>query len=104
MAGLPDRSTGTEIASAPMAEIKKVGVLGAGLMGHAIAQVSATAGYDVVLREVDDERLGKGLGNIEKQLARILNISVASARRWRLLRQGSRCRRACRKRTEGGVG
>ncbi len=53
-----------------MAEIKKVGVLGAGLMGHAIAQVSATAGYDVVLREVDDDALGQGLGRIEKQLAR----------------------------------
>ncbi len=33
-------------------EIKKVGVLGAGLMGHGIAQVVAQAGYDVVLREV----------------------------------------------------
>jgi 3-hydroxybutyryl-CoA dehydrogenase len=53
-----------------MAEIKTVGVLGAGLMGHGIAQVAAQAGYDVVLREVDDERLGKGVGKIEKQLAR----------------------------------
>jgi 3-hydroxybutyryl-CoA dehydrogenase len=53
-----------------MAEIKAVGVLGAGLMGHGIAQVAAQAGYDVVLREVDDERLGKGVGKIEKQLAR----------------------------------
>jgi 3-hydroxybutyryl-CoA dehydrogenase len=53
-----------------MAEIGKVGVLGAGLMGHGIAQVAAQAGYDVVLREVDDERLGKGVGKIEKQLAR----------------------------------
>jgi 3-hydroxybutyryl-CoA dehydrogenase len=53
-----------------MAEIGKVGVLGAGLMGHGIAQVAAQAGYDVVLREVDDDRLGKGVGKIEKQLAR----------------------------------
>jgi 3-hydroxybutyryl-CoA dehydrogenase len=51
-------------------EISKVGVLGAGLMGHGIAQVSAQAGYDVVLREVDQERLKKGLGRIEKQLGR----------------------------------
>src|SRR5881227_3748416 len=51
-------------------EISKVGVLGAGLMGHGIAQVAAQAGYDVVLREVDQERLDKGLGRIEKQLAR----------------------------------
>ena len=53
-----------------MAEIKTVGVLGAGLMGHGIAQVAAQAGYDVVLREVDDDRLAKGVGKIEKQLAR----------------------------------
>jgi len=53
-----------------MAEIKTVGVLGAGLMGHGIAQVVAQAGYDVVLREVDDDRLGRGVGKIEKQLAR----------------------------------
>jgi 3-hydroxybutyryl-CoA dehydrogenase len=51
-------------------EIKKVGVLGAGLMGHGIAQVAAQAGYDVVLREVDDATLAKGVGKIEKQLAR----------------------------------
>ena len=51
-------------------EIKKVGVLGAGLMGHGIAQVAAQAGYDVVLREVSDERLSKGVGKIEKQLAK----------------------------------
>jgi 3-hydroxybutyryl-CoA dehydrogenase len=50
--------------------IEKVGVLGAGLMGHGIAQVAAQAGYEVVLREVDDATLQKGLGKIEKQLAR----------------------------------
>jgi 3-hydroxybutyryl-CoA dehydrogenase len=53
-----------------MAEIKKVGVLGAGLMGHGIAQVAAQAGYEIVLREVDDATLAKGIGKIEKQLAR----------------------------------
>lgn len=51
-------------------DIKKVGVLGAGLMGHGIAQVAAQAEYDVVLREVDDDRLAKGIGKIEKQLAK----------------------------------
>jgi 3-hydroxybutyryl-CoA dehydrogenase len=61
-----------------MAEIKKVGVLGAGLMGHGIAQVSATAGYDVVVREVDDETLQKGLGKIEKQLARAVEKGKSS--------------------------
>jgi len=50
--------------------IERVGVLGAGLMGHGIAQVAAEAGYQVVLREVDEATLAKGLGKIEKQLAR----------------------------------
>jgi 3-hydroxyacyl-CoA dehydrogenase len=53
-----------------MTEIKKVGVVGCGLMGHGIAQVAATAGYDVVVREVSDEMIAKGIGKIEKQLAR----------------------------------
>ena len=53
-----------------MAEIEKVGVLGCGLMGHGITQVAAAAGYDVVVREVDDATLAKGIGKIEKQLAR----------------------------------
>jgi 3-hydroxybutyryl-CoA dehydrogenase len=51
-------------------EIKQVGVLGCGLMGHGIAQVAAQGGYDVVVREVDQAKLDKGLGKIEKQLAR----------------------------------
>jgi 3-hydroxybutyryl-CoA dehydrogenase len=51
-------------------KIEKVGVLGAGLMGHGIAQVAAESGYAVVLREVDDATLQKGLGKIDKQLAR----------------------------------
>ena len=53
-----------------MAKIEKVGVCGAGQMGHGIAQVAAQAGYDVVLREVDADRLAKGVGAIDKQLAR----------------------------------
>ncbi len=61
-----------------MADIKKVGVLGAGLMGHGIAQVTATAGYDVVLREVDEETLAKGVGRIEKQLARAVEKGKSS--------------------------
>src|SRR2546423_6659037 len=59
------------------AEIKKVGVLGCGLMGHGITQVAAQAGYDVVVREVDDETLNKGVGKIEKQLARAVEKGKA---------------------------
>jgi 3-hydroxybutyryl-CoA dehydrogenase len=51
-------------------EIKKVGVAGLGLMGHGIAQVAAQAGYEVVAREVSDEKVAQGVGKIEKQLAR----------------------------------
>jgi 3-hydroxybutyryl-CoA dehydrogenase len=51
-------------------EIKQVGVLGCGLMGHGIAQVAAQAGYEVVVREIDRAPLDKGLAKIEKQLAR----------------------------------
>ena len=50
--------------------ISKVGVLGCGLMGHGISQICAQAGWDVVVREVDQEPLDKGMGKIEKQLAR----------------------------------
>jgi 3-hydroxybutyryl-CoA dehydrogenase len=61
-----------------MAKIEKVGVLGAGLMGHGIAQVAAQTGYDVVLREVDDASLAKGISKIEKQLARAVEKGKSS--------------------------
>ncbi|HEX3909847.1 MAG TPA: 3-hydroxyacyl-CoA dehydrogenase family protein [Solirubrobacteraceae bacterium] len=61
-----------------MAKIEKVGVLGAGLMGHGIAQVAAQSGYQVVLREVDESTLAKGIGKIEKQLARAVEKGKSS--------------------------
>ncbi len=61
-----------------MAEIGKLGVLGCGLMGHGIVQVAAEAGYDVVVREVDDATLAKGIGRIEKQLARAVERGKTS--------------------------
>jgi 3-hydroxybutyryl-CoA dehydrogenase len=51
-------------------DIERVGVVGGGLMGHGIAQVAAQAGYQVVLREVDQGKLDTAMGRIEKQLAR----------------------------------
>jgi 3-hydroxybutyryl-CoA dehydrogenase len=53
-----------------MAEIKRVGVLGCGLMGSGIAQICAAAGYDTVVREVNDEVVQKGIGGIGRQLGK----------------------------------
>ena len=51
-------------------DIKKVGVVGCGLMGSGIAQISAQAGLDVVVREVDDAACAKGQGKIDKFLGK----------------------------------
>jgi len=51
-------------------DIKKVGVLGCGLMGSGIAQVSATAGFDVTVLEVEQKYLDKGFAGIEKSLSK----------------------------------
>jgi len=51
-------------------EIKKVGVLGCGLMGSGIAQVAATAGYETVVREVSPDLIERGFAGVEKSLAR----------------------------------
>jgi len=52
--------------------IEKVGVVGCGLMGSGIAQVSAQAGFQTVVREVNAELVEKGLKTIEKNLARLV--------------------------------
>jgi len=48
--------------------IKKIGVIGAGQMGHGIALVAAKAGFDVILRDIKDEYVNKGLSKIESFL------------------------------------
>ncbi|MEO8189523.1 MAG: 3-hydroxybutyryl-CoA dehydrogenase [Acidobacteriota bacterium] len=50
--------------------IRKVGVLGAGLMGSGIAEVAAKSGYETVVREVSEELGRKGLSRIEGSLAK----------------------------------
>lgn len=52
--------------------IKKVGVLGCGLMGSGIAQVAAQAGYDVVVREVEQKFVDKGFAGIQKSLGKFV--------------------------------
>jgi len=51
-------------------EIKKVGVVGCGLMGSGIVEACARAGYTVVVREVNDDLLQKGLGRLKGSLAK----------------------------------
>src|SRR5437588_5796439 len=50
--------------------IQNISVLGAGTMGHGIAQVAAASGYDVLLKDVDEEALARGMGSIERNLAK----------------------------------
>jgi 3-hydroxybutyryl-CoA dehydrogenase len=57
-------------------EIKKVGVLGCGLMGSGIAQVAATAGFDVTVLDVEQKFLDKGFAGIEKSLAKFAERPV----------------------------
>ncbi|HEV2233732.1 MAG TPA: 3-hydroxybutyryl-CoA dehydrogenase [Terriglobia bacterium] len=52
-------------------EIRKVGVVGCGLMGSGIAQVAAMAGFSTVVRDVTEELLQKGRGIIEKSLGKL---------------------------------
>ncbi|MBA29322.1 3-hydroxybutyryl-CoA dehydrogenase [uncultured Hyphomonas sp.] len=53
-----------------MADLKTIGVIGAGQMGNGIAHVSALAGYDVILSDISDESLAKGMKAIERNMAR----------------------------------
>lgn len=54
-------------------EIKKVGVVGCGLMGSGIAQVSAVSGYSTVVREVSQDLIDKGLAKIEGFLSKAVD-------------------------------
>jgi 3-hydroxyacyl-CoA dehydrogenase len=49
-------------------DVKKVGIVGAGLMGSGIATCFVTAGYEVVVNEMKQEALDRGLGNIHKNI------------------------------------
>jgi len=51
-------------------EVKKIGVLGCGLMGSGIAQVAATAGFETIVLEVEQKFLDKGFAGIEKSLSK----------------------------------
>lgn len=59
-------------------DIKRLAVIGAGAMGSGIAQVAATAGFEVSLRDVTDERLRAAVSGIEKSLARLVKSGKLS--------------------------
>ncbi len=52
-------------------EINRVGVIGAGIMGSGIAQVAATAGYEVLLQDINADSLERGVATIKKSLDRM---------------------------------
>jgi 3-hydroxybutyryl-CoA dehydrogenase len=60
-------------------EIRKVGVVGCGLMGSGIAQVAAMSGFPTVVREVSQPLLDKGLAGIEKSLAKFVEKGTLAA-------------------------
>lgn len=60
-------------------EIKKVGVLGCGLMGSGIAQVAASAGFETIVREVSDDLIQRGFASIEKSLAKFAEKGTITA-------------------------
>lgn len=62
-----------------MAKIERVGVLGCGLMGSGIAEVSAKAGYTTIVREISKDEAAKGKASIEKSLERAVNKGKLSA-------------------------
>lgn len=53
-----------------MAELKTVGVIGAGQMGNGIAHVAALAGYDVIMTDISDDALARGVTTIEGNMHR----------------------------------
>jgi 3-hydroxybutyryl-CoA dehydrogenase len=61
-----EKSSATRAATA----VRRVAVLGAGTMGHGIAQAAAAAGYEVVLRDVEETFVEKGLRSIESNLSK----------------------------------
>jgi len=66
--------------------IKRVGVLGCGLMGAGIAQVSASAGFETVVREVSEDLIKKGFAGIEKSLAKFAEKGTITAQQQQEIR------------------
>ncbi|MEM1036245.1 MAG: 3-hydroxybutyryl-CoA dehydrogenase [Pseudomonadota bacterium] len=61
-----------------MTQLKTIGVVGAGQMGNGIAHVCALAGYDVILNDISQDALDKGMVAIEKNMTRQLSRDLIS--------------------------
>ncbi|PWT81876.1 MAG: 3-hydroxybutyryl-CoA dehydrogenase [Acidobacteria bacterium] len=68
-------------------QIRKVGVLGCGLMGSGIAQVAATAGFETVVKEVSNELIDKGFKGIEKSLTKFAEKGTITADQQKQIRE-----------------
>ena len=55
-----------------MSNIRKIAVLGSGVMGHGIAQISATAGYSVTLRDIEEAFLQKAMDKIKWSIGKLV--------------------------------
>jgi 3-hydroxybutyryl-CoA dehydrogenase len=60
-------------------DVETVGIVGAGTMGNGIAQVAATAGYDVVMRDIESEFVERGFDSIDSSLSRLVKKEQLSA-------------------------
>jgi 3-hydroxybutyryl-CoA dehydrogenase len=73
-----------------LSDVERVGIVGAGTMGSGIAQVAATTGYDVVMRDVESEYVDDGFESIDESLGRLvrkdrLTAEAADAARDRIV-------------------
>src|SRR3712207_9521707 len=62
-------------------EIRRVAVIGAGLMGHGIAQEFAVAGYEVALNDVSEERLARAIGAMCANLRQLADLGLVPPER-----------------------
>jgi len=79
--------TDPESMSDPLESIETTGVVGAGTMGSSIAQVAAMAGYDVVMTDVDQERVEQGSESIKESLSRFVETNRLSEETARAVRE-----------------
>ena len=70
----------------PSPQIRTLAVVGAGNMGSGIAQKMATEGFDVVLVDVDDEKVARGIGTIERTLKEAVDRGIMRADRTAAIR------------------